>query len=70
MMWRLWTRGWGPRAWWYWFVREGFPIWVAWRIPSRIAYWAFIRVYSKNVNQDAGPEYEQVAKHWAKEYRL
>lgn len=24
-MWRIWTRGWGLRAWWYWWTEEGLP---------------------------------------------
>ena len=43
-MWRLWTNGWGVRAWWFWFTTEGFPMWVAWALPRRIALWAFVRV--------------------------
>jgi hypothetical protein len=62
-MWRLWTRGWGPRAWWYWFVHEGFPMFVAWRIPHRIALWTFIRVYAKD-GQVPGPEYTRVYNAW------
>lgn len=62
-MWRLWTRGWGPKAWWYWFTREGFPMWVAWRIPKRIALWTFIRVYAKD-GLAPGPDYKRVYDAW------
>jgi len=61
-MWRLWTRGWGPRDWWYWVRREGFPMWVAWCIPRSIAYWVFIRVYA--AAGDAGADYDRVCKAW------
>lgn len=44
-MWRFWTRGWGPRYWWYWFINEGFPFWVARHLPHRVSLWAFIRVF-------------------------
>lgn len=46
-MWRLWTRGWGVRSWWYWFRYEGFPFWVARQLPDRVTYWAYIRVMVK-----------------------
>lgn len=63
-MWRLWTRGWGPRDWWYWFVREGFPLWVAWHIPKRIALWTFIRVYSNGIKDCPGEEYRTAYDAW------
>lgn len=47
-MWRLWTRSWGLRSWCFWFGDEGFPKWVAMRLPKRIALWTFIRVYAKD----------------------
>lgn len=62
-MWRIWTRGWGPRAWWFWFSTEGLPMWIAWKLPKRIALWAFIRVYAKD-GQSPGPEYERVYNAW------
>lgn len=62
-MWRFWTKGWGPRAWWYWFSREGFPIFVAWRIPRYIALWVFIRVYSAD-GCSPGDDYSRVYKAW------
>jgi len=46
-MWRLWTRGFGPRDWWYWFRRTGFPVWVAWHLPTRWVYWCAIRVVAQ-----------------------
>lgn len=64
-MWRLWTKGWGPRAWWYWFSREGFPMWLAWALPRRIALWAFIRVYAAD-GHSPGPEYVRVYDAWEK----
>lgn len=45
-MWRIWTRGWGIRDWWHWFSREGFWCWIAFRLPRKLAYWAFIRVHA------------------------
>ena len=65
-MWRFWTKGWGPRAGWFWFTTEGFPMWVAWMLPHKIAYWTFIRVYSLD-GQAPGPDYERVCKAWDKE---
>ena len=62
-MWRLWTRGWGVRAWWHWFTTDGFPMWCAWRLPRYIAYWAFIRVYAADGNCP-GPEYTRVCRAW------
>ena len=62
-MWRLWTRGWGPRAWWYWFSTQGFPMWLAWRLPHRVALWTFIRVYAAD-GQSPGPEYKRVYDFW------
>ena len=62
-MWRLWTAGWGPRAWWYWFSREAFPMWVAWKLPHRVALWTFIRVYAKD-GQAHGSEYKRVYDAW------
>lgn len=44
-MWRIWTRGWGPRDWWTWFRDYGFPMWFAWKLPRYLAYWAYIRVH-------------------------
>lgn len=62
-MWRLWTTGWGPRAWWYWFHTEGFPMWIAWKLPHRIALWTFIRVYAKD-GQSPGPDYKRIYDAW------
>lgn len=63
-MWRLWTDGWGPRAWWFWFRNEGFPVFIAWSLPRRIALWTFIRVYAAAGGESPGPEYERVCKAW------
>jgi len=62
-MWRLWTRGWGPRDWWFWFTRTAVPMWIAWRIPRYIAMWVFIRVYSCD-GCSPGPEYTRVMQAW------
>jgi len=62
-MWRIWTPGWGPRAWWFWFSTEGFPMWIAWKLPKRIALWTFIRVYAAD-GQGPGPEYKRVYDFW------
>ena len=62
-MWRIWTKGFGPRDWWYWFKNEGFPWWVAFHIPHRIALFTFIRVYAKD-GQAPGPEYTRVYNAW------
>lgn len=62
-MWRLWTRGWGPRSWWYW-VREATPRAIAMRLPRRIALWAFIRVHAAEPN---GPgNYASAYDHWTR----
>jgi hypothetical protein len=64
-MWRIWTKGWGPRAWWLWFTDEGFPIWVAWLLPRRIALWVFVRVFAAGDFQDCDKHcYERVYKQW------
>jgi hypothetical protein len=48
---------------------EGLPVWIVWRLPARIVYWAFIRCYAAD-GQAPGPEYERVAKWWEARYRL
>jgi hypothetical protein len=68
-MWRIWTRGWGPRDWWYWFRMEGFPFWVARHLPKRVLLWAFIHVYAKD-GQSPGPEYCRVYDHWESVHNL
>lgn len=45
-MWRLWTKGWGPSGWWYWFAHDAFPLWCAFRVPRWLAYWVVIRVFA------------------------
>lgn len=65
-MWRMWTYGWGVKSWWSWFREDGFPIWVAWRLPKRIAFWTFIRIYSKD-GQAPGIEYDRVCREWDKQ---
>lgn len=62
-MWRLWTRGWGPRDWWRWVKREGFAIWVAKRLPHQVALWAFIIVYTNGCDSP-GPDYKPVYDAW------
>ncbi len=62
-MWRLRTRGWGVRAWWYWFTQEGLPMAIAWRLPHRVALWAFIRVYAAD-GSAPGPDYARVYDAW------
>lgn len=64
IMWRIWTRGFGPRDWWHWFREQGFPMWVAWRLPHRIALWAFIRVYAKGFAGTPGADYQRVYEAW------
>jgi len=68
-MWRLWTRGWGVRAWWDWFYRDGWPLWVACHLPPRIVYWAFIRVHARD-GQNPGEDFNRAAKGWAAAYGL
>lgn len=41
-------------------------MWVAWRLPKRIAFWTFIRVYSKD-GQAPGIEYDRVCREWDKQ---
>lgn len=62
-MWRLWTRGWGPRDWWYWFRTTSFPMWVAWHIPRGLALWVFVRVYCAD-GQAPGEDYVRVYRAW------
>lgn len=62
-MWRLWARGFGPRYWWHWFHTEAFPMWIAWKLPRRIAMWTFIRVYAAD-GQSPGEEYTRVCNFW------
>lgn len=64
-MWRIWTRGWGLYAWWYWFKNEGFPIWCAKHTPKKIALWTFIFVYAYS-EISPGEEYTQVYDAWIK----
>jgi hypothetical protein len=61
-MWRLWTKGWGVRAWWYW-VCENWPYWVANRLPREVALRTFIRVYAWD-GQAPGPEYTRIYRAW------
>ncbi len=68
-MWRLWTRGWGPRDWWYWFKREGFPIWVAWHLPARWAFWAYVRVATLEADAP-GQEFHRAHDAWTAKYDL
>ncbi len=61
-MWRLWTKGWYFSGWWYWF-KEQVPMQLAWWLPKKVAYWAFIRVYAKSGN-GPGPEFKQICDEW------
>jgi len=67
-MWRLWTRGWGPRAWWYWVTDEGWPLWVAAHLPRRVVFWCFIRVHAAGGIPPAGGDgyetYKQAYDAW------
>lgn len=63
-MWRIWTRGWGVRAWWYWFTTEGFPMWLAWALPRKIALWCFIRVMAATGDSPDQITYESAYKAW------
>lgn len=44
-------------------------MWVVWRLPPRLVYWAFIRAYALD-GHAPGPEYERVANYWESKYRL
>lgn len=68
-LWRLWTRGWGPRHWWFWVRTEGFPLWVARKLPPRIVYWAFIRVHALSGGAP-GDGFNEAGRLWAATYRL
>ena len=65
-MWRLWTRGWGLRNWWYWFRLEGFPLWVARHLPNRVTYWAFIMVSGASGRSPDYPtgDYQDAHDYW------
>lgn len=65
-MWRIWTRGWGIRSWWWWVRNEGFWQWIAFRLPRRIAYWAFIRVHAEG---EMSWTFAEVADHWENRVR-
>jgi hypothetical protein len=43
-------------------------MWVAWRLPRRIALWAFIRVYALD-GQAPGPEYTRIYNAWEAQER-
>lgn len=68
-MWRLWTRGWGPRDWWYWFYTEGFPLWVARHTPPRIALWTFIMVYAGSVDSPR-EDYKRAYDAWVSKHGI
>jgi len=38
---------------------------IAWKLPRRVALWTFIRVYAFD-GEAPGPEYERVYKAWEK----
>ncbi len=63
--WRIWTRGWGFRDWFQYVKNEGFHVWLAWRIPHKVALWTFIRVYAHS-EMSPGEEYRRVYEAWAK----
>lgn len=60
-MWRLWTRGFGPRYWWHWMRHERIPMTLAWAIPRWLAYWVFIRVISATGENPDAMTFTQVA---------
>jgi hypothetical protein len=55
-MWRLWTKGWGVRSWWYW-MQEATPRNIAMRLPMGIAYWAYVRVVCAYNGDREGDEF-------------
>lgn len=63
-MWRIWTRGWGPRDWWSWFKAEGFPWWVAHHTPRYIALLTFVRVCAASGQSPDTITYESAYKAW------
>ena len=65
-MWRLWTRGFGVRDWWYWFRTQGFPMWMAFHVPRWLAYWCFIRVHEAS---EAHWSFDAVARAWRSKSR-
>lgn len=32
-------------------IRERFVIWLAWKLPRRLAYWAYVRVATHGTNE-------------------
>lgn len=62
-MWRLWTKGWGVRAWWY-AVKEATPRKLAWMLPRQVALWAFIRVYSASIDSPSR-DYVRACDGWS-----
>ncbi len=63
-MWRIWTKGWGPRAWWYWFRHEAFPLWCAFHVPRWLAYWCTIRVFAASGENPDFIKWSDAMKAW------
>ena len=62
-MWRIWTRGFGIRDWWYWFNNTAFPLWFARHLPKKLAYWTFIMVYANGVDSPDS-KFKQICDAW------
>lgn len=45
-----------------WHLSETLPRWVAMRLPAKVAYLAFIRVYA--VIGRVGPDFDEVCREW------
>lgn len=61
-MWRLWTPGWYLSGWWDW-VKEATPRQLAFWLPRKVAYWAFIRVYGLSGN-GPGEDFARICRLW------
>jgi hypothetical protein len=59
-MWRLWHWRW----WWNWKL-DRFAFWIAWRLPRRVAKWAFIRVSA--ITGTCNPTYSEAYDAWERE---
>lgn len=62
-MWRLWTKGWGPRGWWDWVVYST-PMWAAFALPRQVAYWAYIRVMAASGRAPDHITFDEACAAW------
>lgn len=56
-------------------LKTDFCLWIAWRMPARIAYWVVIRVFAAHLAKHGGKECEDAKAHeildtWAKAHNV